>query len=129
MITCGALLLLLAAAVHTAAASESSGFSGESERNCPKFWVDGTFVGMGCFKFDTTGKMTQDAAVQYCQGVENATLIEIHNQEQKDFFVMERDVIEAEGGRKTWWLGDFVWWQTQPNGGLSENCMYTTVDS
>ena len=55
----------------------------------------------GCFKFDTTGKMTQDAAVQYCQGVENATLIEIHNQEQKDFFVMERDVIEAEGGRKT----------------------------
>ena len=55
----------------------------------------------GCFKFDTTAKMTQDAAVQYCQGVENATLIEIHNQEQKDFFVMERDVIEAEGGRKT----------------------------
>ena len=47
MITCGA--LLLAAAVHTAAASESSGSSadGESERNCPKFWVDGTFVGMG----------------------------------------------------------------------------------
>ena len=44
MITCGA--LLLTAAVHTAAASESSA-DGESERNCPKFWVDGTFVGMG----------------------------------------------------------------------------------
>ena len=93
--------------------------------------------------------MTLEEADQYCQGVENATLLEIHSQEQKDFFVMERDVIEAEGGRKTWWLGatdrgregdwiwmkslkpvgDFVWWQTQPNGGLAENCMYTTVDS
>ena len=23
--------------------------------------------------------------------------------------------------------GNFVWWQTEPNGGLNENCMYTTV--
>ena len=47
MIMCGA--LLLTAAVHTAAASESSGSFAdwESERNCPKFCVDGTFVGMG----------------------------------------------------------------------------------
>ena len=26
-------------------------------------------------------------------------------------------------------VGDFVWWQTQPNGGLDENCMYCTVDA
>ena len=104
---------------------------------------------LGCFYFNSSAKMTLEEADQYCQGVENATLMEIHSQEQKDFFVMERDVIEAEGGRKTWWLGatdrgregdwiwmkslkpvgDFVWWRNQPNGGLAENCMYTTVDS
>lgn len=93
--------------------------------------------------------MTLEKANQYCQGVENASLIEIHTQVQLDFFKMERDVIEHEGGRKQWWLGgtdqgregqwywmtslepvqDFVWWQTQPNGGLQENCMYATVDA
>merc|ERR1739838_962270 len=26
-------------------------------------------------------------------------------------------------------VGDFVWWRNQPNGGLTENRMYTTVDS
>ena len=26
-------------------------------------------------------------------------------------------------------VGDFVWWQTEPNGVLSENCMFTTVDA
>ena len=93
--------------------------------------------------------MTLEEADQYCQGVENATLLEIHTQEQLDFFKMERFVIEGMDERRSWWLGgtdrgregdwiwmkslrpvpDFVWWQTQPNGGLSENCMYTTVDA
>ena len=93
--------------------------------------------------------MTYDQANQYCQDVENASLIEIHTQDQLDFFKMERFVIEGEDRRKSWWLGgtdqgrdgrwfwmnslmaveDFVWWQTQPNGGLEENCMYTTVDA
>ena len=91
--------------------------------------------------------MTLEEADQYCPGVENATLLEIHTQEQLDFFQMERFVIED--GRRNWWLGgsdrgrekdwvwmkslrpvgDFVWWQTEPNGGLNENCMYTTVDA
>ena len=40
----GALLLLLV--VHCSAAGAGAD-DGDSERNCPKFWVDGTFVGMG----------------------------------------------------------------------------------
>ena len=80
--------------------------------------------------------MTLEEADQYCQGVEKATLLEIDTQEQLDFFQMERFVIEGEGGtdrgREGDWIwmkslqpvADFVWWQTQPNGGLSENCMY-----
>ena len=95
--------------------------------------------------FNASAKMTLEEADQYCPGVENATLLEIHTQEQLDFFQMERFVIED--GRRNWWLGgsdrgregdwvwtkslrpvgDFVWWQTEPNGGLNENCMYTTV--
>merc|ERR1719186_196062 len=125
------------------------GASDASARNCPNYWVDGTFVDMGCFLFNTTASMTLEEASQYCQGVENASLIEIHTQEQLDFFKMERFVIEGSGARKSWWLGgtdrgregrwfwmnsllaveDFVWWQTQPSGGLKENCMYTTVDA
>merc|ERR1739838_839530 len=65
----------------------------------------GTFVGMGCFLFNTTASMTLEKANQYCQGVENASLIEIHTQVQLDFFKMERDVIEHEGGRKQWGQG------------------------
>ena len=44
------ILLLVAhctAAHRPAAAAAAAAAAGESGRNCPKFWVDGTFVGMG----------------------------------------------------------------------------------
>ena len=53
--------------------------------------------------FNASAKMPSEEADQYCPGVENATLLEIHTQEQLDFFQMERFVIED--GRRNWWLG------------------------
>ena len=58
-------------------------------------------------------------------GLENATLLEIHTQEQLDFFQMERFVIED--GRRNWWLGgsdrgregDWVWMATLSGGKLN----------
>merc|ERR1712012_1314358 len=47
---------------------------GEAARNCPNGWVDGTYVGMGCFLFNASQKYILDDAQSYCQGVENATL-------------------------------------------------------
>ena len=124
----------------------------------------------GCFLFNASQKYNLDDAQAYCQGVENATLIEIFTEEQLDFFKMARFAIEGQDMRKNWWLGgtdrgrdgdfcncifyfdicsysyicregdwfwmnslrpvgDFVWWQTQPSGGLDENCMHCTVDA
>ena len=99
--------------------------------------------------FNPSQTYNLDEAQEYCQGAENATLIEIYTQEQLDFFKMARFAIEGQDRRKSWWLGgtdrgregdwfwmnslkpvgDFVWWQTQPSGGLDENCMYCTVDA
>ena len=59
----------------------------------------------GCFLFNASQKYILDDAQSYCQGVENATLIEIHTEEQLDFFKMARFAIEGQDRRKTWWLG------------------------
>ena len=75
--------------------------------------------------FNASAKMTLEEADQYCPGVENATLLEIHTQEQLDFFQMERFVIED--GRRNWWLGgsdrgregDWVWMATLSGGKLN----------
>ena len=59
----------------------------------------------GCFLFNASQKYILDDAQSYCQGVENATLIEIHTEEQLDFFKMARFAIEGQDRRKAWWLG------------------------
>ena len=59
----------------------------------------------GCFLFNASQKYILDDAQSYCQGVENATLIEIHTEEQLDFFKMARFAIEGQDRRKGWWLG------------------------
>ena len=59
----------------------------------------------GCFLFNASQKYHNDDAEAYCQGVENATLLEIYTEEQLDFFKMARFAIEGQDRRKAWWLG------------------------
>ena len=59
----------------------------------------------GCFLFNASQKYILDEAQAYCQGVENATLLEIYTEEQLDFFKMARFAIEGQDRRKAWWLG------------------------
>ena len=74
---------------------------------CPKYWTDATHVGLGCLFFNTTTKMTWPEAQISCASENNhGHLVEIFNQEQKNFLVYKAFEIEALTGMgRYWWIG------------------------
>merc|ERR1719228_2426767 len=86
-------------------ALSSPGVETEDEL-CPKFWQDGSSVGLGCLLFNSTTAYSWEDASTYCQKEENASLAVIMTMEQKEFVIMELYVVEDhDGARKDWWLG------------------------
>ena len=48
-----------------------------AQQACPSPWVDGTILDLGCLLFNSTMGYTWEGANVYCQGEENATLVEM----------------------------------------------------
>ena len=48
-----------------------------AQQACPSPWVDGTILDLGCLLFNSTMGYTWEGASVYCQGEENATLVEM----------------------------------------------------
>ena len=71
------LLSTLATFLIIPSALGTSELQGGSESACPRPWVDGTLLGLGCLLFNSTKAYTWEGASVYCQGEENATLVEI----------------------------------------------------
>merc|ERR1711970_140284 len=111
---------------------------------CPKFWVDASSVGLGCLLYNSSTAYDHEHATTYCNTEDNAILVMIMTQEQKEFITMELFLIENQSGsKKTWWTSatdlaregqwyypstfedvpELVWHQGQPNQGTSANCM------
>ena len=121
----------------------TSELQGGSESACPRPWVDGTLLGLGCLLFNSTETYTWEGASVYCQGEENATLVEIWTETQLDFIRMELQMISEVETSKDWWtagtdvgregkwnwatssaaVGDFIWADSNPDGGFSDNCL------
>merc|ERR1712025_770007 len=114
---------------------------------CPEHWTQATFVDMGCILINRTEAMTWDEANIYCQEVENASLLEIHTQDQMDYLSMELNAIEEFIGAAYYWVGatdkgregkwiwisslepvdDFVWHTGYPRSSYKHNCMFLHV--
>ena len=75
--------------------------------NCPEFWEPADSVGLGCLLFrGYSGKITWTEAKNYCENVQNATLIEIQTEDQLAFietylFIFE-DILPYPNA---WWTG------------------------
>ena len=115
----------------------------DAEPPCPHSWVDANWMQLGCLLFSSsTGYGFEDAS-NYCQE-NNATLIEIQTEAQREFITMELYALEAHEDKRRWWtagtdlgvegrwvwmisltpVGSFMWMETQPNNGLEGNCLY-----
>ena len=58
---------------------------------------------LGCLLFNSTETYTWEEASVYCQGEENATLVEIWTDTQLNFIRMELGVLAEVEGKKSWW--------------------------
>ena len=110
---------------------------------CSNPWVDGTLTDMGCLLFDSTKSYNWELANAYCQDKANGTLVEILTEAQHDFVLMILEFLEDHEEPKTWWtsgtdlaregkwywgsslapVGQFIWAGTEPDSGISANCM------
>ena len=110
---------------------------------CSSPWVDGTLLDLGCLLFNSSETYTWEEASVYCQGEENATLVEIWTDTQLDFIRMELRLLAELEGEAVWWtagtdvgregkwswapsgaaVGDFIWASSNPDGGISDNCL------
>ena len=114
-----------------------------ADQACPSPWLDGTLLDLGCLLFNSSKFYTWEEASVYCQGEENATLVEIWTDTQLDFIRMELRLLGEVEGAKNWWtagtdvgregkwswapsgaaVGDFIWSASNPNGGVTHNCL------
>ena len=75
---------------------------------------------MGCLLFNSTAAFTWDKANTYCQTIENTTLIEIANEDQWAFLLMQIKFQADHEGSKDWWTsgtdagknGNWIWAST-----------------
>merc|ERR1712004_834738 len=123
---------------------------GETSEACPEKWLDASFMEMGCLFFNNTAGGSWEEAYISCKKYSNATLVEIQSEMQMGFLKMELDVIaNAEGTKHHWWtagtdvgregqwywattlteVGDFVWKTSEPNNGITFNCLYLDYGS
>ena len=113
------------------------------QQACPSPWVDGTILDLGCLLFNSTMGYTWEGASVYCQGEENATLVEIWTETQLHFIQMELRLLGEVESSKVWWIagtdvgregkwnwasstasvGEFIWAASNPNGGMRDNCL------
>ena len=122
-----------------------------SSGECPRGWVDASFVDMGCLYFNSTEALASwDDSASMCQmATPNATLVEILTEDQVAFVQMEIDLLEAHEAPRHWWTGatdvgingkwfwapslspveDFVWVSPYPKDELSNNCMIINYSS
>merc|ERR1712110_342937 len=120
------------------AATLSENPSGDSG-NCEPGWIE--LPGLGCLFFGNTPG-TFEFANAFCQSM-SSHLVEMLDESQMDYNVMELHVLDGIlGPRKHWvggtdlnregqwyWLhplspvGSFVWHVNEPDGGLSQNFM------
>merc|ERR1711988_62198 len=94
----------------------------DSRNSCKAGWFDASFLNLGCLLFNTTAFYSWEEANVYCQKIEQATLVEIGNEQQLDFIQMELDLL----GGDYWWTsgtdagregpslgwGAWTWWGT-----------------
>merc|ERR1712112_526096 len=110
---------------------------------CPEHWTQATFVDMGCILINRTETMTWEEANTYCQEVENASLLEIHTQDQMDYLAMELNSIEEFIGTAYYWVAgtdkgregrwiwmsslepvdDLLWYPGYPSTNYKTNCL------
>ena len=99
---------------------------------------------MGCLFFNSNVTLTWEEANIYCQEEENGTLLQIWNELQLDFVRMELGFLYDHVQVPRWWtsgtdvgkegiwrwastlvpVGDFIWYSSEPTGGLASNCLY-----
>merc|ERR1712179_280220 len=108
--------------------------------NCPSGWMDATYVGMGCLRFDTTKSYTWDKANGFCRTIDGY-LVEIRSEEQMEFVRNLLDVLGDNEGVVHWWTsgtdagleGRWNWavslervgsytWYNQPTEDEDRNC-------
>ena len=115
----------------------------DGRSSCPVGWLDATYVDMGCVIFSNSTYMTWLEANVYCQRYENGQLLEIHDELQLDFLLMETNNFADYDEYRVWWIGgtdidhegkwtwessglpikDFIWSSKQPDGGTDQNCL------
>ena len=115
-----------------------------NENPCPKHWVEGIWVELGCLLLNTTQGYSWEDASNYCQR-QNSSLVEIYNQEQMEFIQMELTIVDDLSGDHYWWTagtdmgreGNWIWMKSLcpilydvwlwtagfPQRGLEGNCM------
>merc|ERR1712080_153880 len=120
------------------------------ESPCPLGWMDSSWLGLGCLNFNGSHFYSWMEAEKYCAASSsNATLLEIATEEQFDFVRSVLTILEANGGKKSWWtsgadwvegrwiwlaslgaVGDFIWdtEHSEPNGGTESNCLYLNTN-
>ena len=114
----------------------------DRRNTCQQGWFDASFLNLGCLLFNTTAFYTWEEANVYCQKVEQATLVEISNEQQLDFIQMEMSLLGGDYWWTSWtdagregafaWMGslelvgDFIWYQNEPSGGYDHNCLCLT---
>jgi hypothetical protein len=115
-----------------------------SSGHCPSaHWLDASVTGLDCLLFNSTTSYTWEAANNYCQVEENASLVEVWTQLQMDVLRSELTFLTGHEKSRSWWTGgmdlgredrfywahsltpvrDFVWNIDQPNGGNRYNCI------
>jgi hypothetical protein len=111
--------------------------------SCPDHWVDASFLDLGCLMFNGSKNYTWEEANNYCQTDQNATLVEIETEVQLSFLRSQLELLADNGASHDWWtagndigregdwywvsslthIGGFIWSNTQPDGGTSQNCL------
>ena len=116
-----------------------------SSSECPRGWVDASFVEMGCLYFNSTEALASwDDSATMCQmATPNASLVEILTEEQMAVVQMNIELLEAHESPRFWWTGatdvgmngrwiwatsfspveDFMWAVGYPKNELTHNCM------
>merc|ERR1712080_92809 len=88
MMSCYIFLIFILSIIGSASAVSNNENIQTIANPCPHDWVQATWVSMGCLKLNTTTDLTWYEANLYCQQIENASLVEIQNEEQHEFLIM-----------------------------------------
>lgn len=94
----GSTLAALSPAAREAIAANLEEVRSHSTGACPDKWLDASFVDMGCLLINSTKAYTWEGANSYCEGEENATLVEITSEMQFGFLQMQLKFLQVQYG-------------------------------